>query len=931
MSFFSRKVPPGVRRILTMPWTRWRAEAELEDEWRFHIESRAADLRASGMSANDALAEAQRQFGDQTELRHDLLRAQAYRARRRGAIEWLDDVGQDFNFAHRSLRRNLGFACVAACTFALAIGASTAVLTVVNGVLLRPLPFASADRLMTVSYWPSFVKGWLGAPAMMGRDFVSYQKSNRSFDHVALVIPHGAQLTGAIGAATLPGAWVSPDFFAVLGVKPALGRTFARDDGTTTGAGVVVISHKLWQQRFASDSSIVGRMITLDSKLQTVIGVMPEGFDFPNLPAQAPVRGISPFPASEYWLAIAVDPMAMSYPGPVIGRLRSGTTPQQAQVELATMAKSSFLTFAQHQSWCCPLSRRLLSTTAAQVLPLRDIYLSPPSLSPDESRDARTPLLFFTAAVAFVLLIACSNVTALILMRTISRTHEIAIRAALGAPRWRLVQHALIESVCISTAGAVLSVPLAWAGMRLVLHLAPSGVIPLADQVRVDGRVLGLSIAIVLACGILAGLAPAIFAARQSPQATLGRGNRMSQRHPVLEVTTAASMAFALILLTSAALLVQSVLRLQSVHLGFEPTNVLTMRVAPSGSEWRAPAATRRLREQVLVGFAGIPQTTSLGVSTRFLMGASPGFVGSILVEGRDSVSNVVAPDVSPDYFLTLGMPLIAGRTFTRADDHSAPAVAVVNRSFAAKAWPGQSAIGKRIWNEFFAAQPHRVPTSSEWVTVVGIVGDAVEGSIKRTAPPSIYLPIDQDSGFLGMLSSFEFFVRTAGDQAPTMHAMRQVMHDVAPNVPIEVLTPLSSLVATERAQPLFEARLITAFSIVALLLAALGTYSILAYSVAQRRHELAVRIALGAQPANVFRLILLRGATLAVAGVCAGLAGSFALTRALQSMLYQTSATDPRIFSGAAALLLVVAIMACIIPTRRATRVDPVSALREI
>jgi predicted permease len=516
-------------------------------------------------------------------------------------------------------------------------------------------------------------------------------------------------------------------------------------------------------------------------------------------------------------------------------------------------------------------------------------------------------------------------------MRTMSRTHEIAIRAALGAARWRLVQHTLIESLCISLAGAVLGIPLAWAGVRVVLSLAPSGAIPLADQVRVDGRVLALGIAMVVVCGVLAGLAPAIFAARQAPQPALGRGNRISHGHSVFEATTALSLAFALILLTGAGLMLQSFLRLQAVRLGFASDGVVLMRLAPRGDEWRSPVAMRRLREQIVSRFSSLPQTLAVGVSSRFLVGASPGYVGSLAVDGRaDTLTNVVAPLVSADYFRTLGVPLVAGRAFTRADDERAPAVAIVSQSLAAEAWPGQSALGKRVWIDMLAMPPHEIPTPSEWVTVVGVVGDVVQESIRRAAPATVYFPIDQVTGLLAMPTA-EFSVRTDGDPATMMRAIRGVMRDVAPDVPIALLSPLTSMVASERAQPLFQARLITTFSILALVLAAVGTYSSLAYAVAQRRRELAIRLALGAQPANVVRLVVQRGAVLAVAGVCIGVVGSFALTRGLHSLLYQTSATDPSVFAGAAALLIVVAIVACIVPTRRATRVDPIAALREM
>jgi putative ABC transport system permease protein len=848
----------------------------------------------------------------------------------RRRTSFVDALRGDLRHALRGLRARPGFTIVAALTLALAIGANTAVFTVVNGVLLRPLPFAGADRLMVVSYWPTFTKGWIGAPAMLGRDFVTFQRENRSFDRVALIIPHGAQLTGTHGAATLPGAQVSADFFAVLGAKPAIGRTFARDEGTSTGSGVVVIGHRLWQERFASDSGVVGRTIVLDGQPQTIIGVMPDGFDFPKLPAQAPVRGITPFPASEYWQAIAVDPAAMSYPGPVIGRLRPGVAREQAQAELASMATALFVVFRQHQPWCCALPPRLKQNTTPEVLPLRELYLTPPSLSPEESRDARKPLLFFAAAVALVLVIACSNVAALILMRTMSRTHDIAIRAALGASRRRLVQYSLIESLCLSLGGALAGMPLAWLGLGVLLRLAPAGAIPLADQVRVDGRVLALSIAMVILCGLLAGLAPAIYASRQSPQGMLGRGSRMSQRHPVLEAATVVSIAFALMLLTGGGLLVESFLRLEAVRLGFDPGGVVVMRILPPSEAYRSPAAIRSFRDGVLSELARLPKTVAVAAGDRYLLGASPGFVVSVLVDGRtDPEPNVIWSWITPDYFSVLRTPLVAGRAFTAGDDAGAPRVGIVSRSFAARVWPRQSPIGKRVWMDALDFPPKRKPDGGDWVTVVGIVDDAIQGSIRKPPPAMVYYPLNQLNNVFWAPRDLEVSVRTSGNAATAMRAMRRVMHEIAPDMPIEVLSPLESLVGTERLQPLFEARLIVAFSVLALLLAAVGTYSTLAYSVAQRRRELAIRLALGAQPANVVGLVVRHGALLALAGVGVGIVGSLTLTRALQSTLYETSATDARIFGATGAIIIIAAILACVIPARRATQVDPVVELR--
>ena len=588
-----------------------------------------------------------------------------------------------------------------------------------------------------MSYWPTYAKHRLGAPALFGKDFLTFSQTNRAFDHVAMIIPHGVRLTGAGDAMSIPGALVTADFFAVLGIKPAIGRTFAPGEGTGEGSGVVVISDKLWRTRFASDSTIVGREIVLDGDPHTVIGVMPEGFDFPGLPPQAPVRDASPNPGAQFWRAIAVDPAFLDDNGPVIGRLRPGVTLQQAQTELASMANASFVGLTTgYRSWKPPAAAK--ASTAAQVLPLRELLLAPPSLSPQESRNARRPLLFFAGAVALVLAVACSNVAGLILMRTMSRSREIAIRAALGASGRRLVQQTLIESLCISLAGAIAGIPLAFVGVRTLMRLAPPGAIPFAQQVRVDGRVLWLGVALVLVCGIVAGLAPALFASRQSPHATLGRGGRVAQRHPMLEVITASGIALALILLTGAGLLVQSFLHLRAVPLGFEPEGVVVMRVVLQREKSPSLAELRHFRDRALAEFARLPHTVAVGASSRYSMGQSPGMIGPMTVEGRArNESNVVKSYVSPEYFGTIRIPLIAGRAFTDGDDERAPRVVVINQSLATKLWPGQSAIGKRIWMEDFDGPPKDAPGPSDWVSVVGVVGDVIHGASGCPRRPS--------------------------------------------------------------------------------------------------------------------------------------------------------------------------------------------------
>jgi predicted permease len=354
------------------------------------------------------------------------------------------------------------------------------------------------------------------------------------------------------------------------------------------------------------------------------------------------------------------------------------------------------------------------------------------------------------------------------------------------------------------------------------------------------------------------------------------------------------------------------------------------MRVVARDGMSNSSVAMRAFRDRVRAELARLPQTAAAAAGSRFLVGASPGFVGAVSVEGQDKTKpDVVWSNITTDYFRVLRIPLVAGRTFTDDDDDRAPRVAIVSQSFANWVWPGQSPLGKRVWMDFLTWPPKNRPDPSDWVTVVGIAGDAIQGSVRKSPPGMVYYPLNQLSG--PVVSSLEFSVRTTGDPATTMRAMRRVMHEGAPDLPIQVLSPLSSLVETERLQPLFEARLIVTFSILALVLAAVGTYSTLAYTVAQRRRELAIRLALGAQPSGLVHLVVRRGALLAVVGVSVGLVGSLAFTRALQSLLYDTSVSDPRTFAVAAVLMIVAAVMACVVPARRATQIDPIVELRKV
>ncbi|HXI43401.1 MAG TPA: ABC transporter permease [Bryobacteraceae bacterium] len=797
---------------------------------------------------------------------------------------------QDIRYAVRMLRRNPGFTTVAVLALALGIGANTAVFTVVNGVLLQPMPFPEPDRLFLISYSPEHGPFDFG-PAMVDSHYLEFRRDDKLFAHTAVFQNGAPNLTGAGDPVKLRTSNVTPDFFAVLRVNPAMGRSFLPEEGQPGRGRVVVLSDKLWRGRFGADQRILGQSIKLDGVNQTVIGVMPAGFNFPD--------------DAEAWrpLALMTDP-GNSFLLPVIGRLKPGASPQQAQAELETLS----LRFTKHGG-------EDPSGLAPRIVPLKELLVA----------HIRLSLRIFAGAVGFVLLIACANVANLLLARAAGRQQEMSVRAALGASRWRLMRQLLTESTLISLAGGAGGVLMALWGVPALLALAPDRKIPRIEQIHIDGWVLAFTIGVSLSAGIAFGLAPAFHAARRELRDTLSQSGRtLTGRHEALRsALVVTEIALALVLLTGAGLMLKSFLRLRAVDPGFRPENVLTMTVDLPESVYHTALEMRTFHQRALAKLSALPGAVA-AAAVNFMPLAGPLIMGDFHLEGGRPMPpkyTVDKPCVSPGYFRAMGIRLLRGREFTDRDNAAAPGVVILSQSVARRLWPGEDPLGQQITME-----DH--PAPKDWLTIIGVVDDVRQQSLSKGADHAIYRPYLQVK-YPFFLMHMTFAVRTASDPQQLAPALRKVLHEVDRDQPVESIAPMADLIHANTAEPRFQARLLGAFSLLALILSAVGIYGVLAYAVTQRTHEIGIRMALGAESADVLRMVLRRTLILAAAGIALGTAGALALTRLLSKFLFEVKPTDPATFIVVAALLAGVALLAGAIPARRASNVDPMVALR--
>jgi putative ABC transport system permease protein len=792
----------------------------------------------------------------------------------------------------RILLKRPGFTLVAVITLALGIGANTAIFSVINAVLLRPLPYKQPDRLVKV--WPQ--KPHVSASkAEMG----AIKEHNQSFADLAAYSGWSFTLTGGNEPAKLSGARTTATFFSLLGVEAELGRTFLPDEDQPDRSRVAMLSHGLWQSRFGADQNIIGQAILIDGESHTIVGVLPPDFKFPdsqfakfNLELVVPAP-LDPGDKNDYTAGYLN----------VVGQLAPGVTPEQAQAEVVSIIHNSREKFGRVPDNFGQL---------ASVKPLQEEMIG----------DTRPTLLILLGAVAFVLLIACANVANLYLARTTARRREIAIRAALGARRRRIIGQLLTESVLLAVAGGAAGVLLALWGIDLLVALLPAEV-PRLNVIDLDGRVLGFSLGLSLLTGVLFGLAPALQASSPDLQAALKEGGKSvtsSGGRRVRNLLVVAEVALAMMLVIGAGLLIKSFWRRQQVDPGFKAENVLSLQVAPPSAAYEKGERKRALYRQVLERISTLPGVKAVGGIHLLPMGGS-NWNPDIQVEDHPVSDGEEPPSVdwrliTPGYFQAMGIPLIRGRFFTEADREKAASVAIINETLSQRYWPNEDPLGKRVRSGF---------EGKEWVPIVGVVADVKEQGLDVPTHLELYRPYDQAP----YPSAMTLMVQTDADPTALASAIRSEVLAVDKDVPLSDVQPLARVVSKSLTRPRSTMLLLAIFAGVALLLGSIGIYGVVAYGVAQRTQEIGIRMALGASSRDVLRMVLGQGMTLILAGVAIGLGCAVAATRALESLLFGVSAIDPFTFAAVSVLLTGVALVACLAPARRAMKVDPMVALR--
>jgi putative ABC transport system permease protein len=820
----------------------------------------------------------------------------------------LETLWQDLCYGARMLAKKPGFSVIVVLTLALGVGANTAIFSVVNAVLLRPLPFADADELVAVGQNDSRDRSRLSQFSF--RNFADFRDQSQSFERLAAYYNTNLTLTGEREAVRLRGTVVTADLFTLLRVAPALGRTFLPEEDAAGGGPrgrPALLSWESWQQHFGGDASAVGRAVDFNQTRFTIVGVMPAGFSFP-LQSQP----------TEVWISTAVDNerpvnegsimVARGYLGwRVIGRLKAGATREQAQSEADVIAAGLAARFPDINKGMGIGVRPLLESLVGGLRPT---------------------LLLLLGAVGFVLLIACVNVANLLLERAISRQREIRVRLAIGAGRWRITRQLLTESVLLAGLGGAAGAVLAVWGTDLIVALSPEGITRITET-RVDARVLMFTGFISLLTGVAFGLAPALIISGTNLAESLREGARgaTSSAHTnrTRGLLVVVEVALALVLLVGAGLLIQSFVRLQQVALGFDPRNVLTFNVTMPSDSNTSPRQIAGFYEQLTARLRALPGVVNASVVFQLPLSGSGATTG-LTIEGQptdpsDRPDGVIHM-VDPEYFRTMGIPIVKGRAFTERDDLNSAPVLIINSALARQHFPNEDPIGKRIAPGFST-----VPMSDEGPAmreIVGVVGDVKHQNLHGPAQPEFFFAQAQMP-----MSAMTVVMRAAGDTSALHNAVRGVVQSIDKNAPVYNVRTVEELIGRSVATPRFNTLLLGLFAGVALILTAVGLYGVISYSVAQNTRQIGIRVALGAQAGSVFKLIVGQGTRLTLIGIGIGLGAAYLLTRLLANLLYGVAATDPWTFVGVSLLLMFVAFIACYLPARRATRIDPVVALR--
>ena len=864
--------------------------ADVDDELAFHLEMRVERNVALGLSADDARREALERFGDVGGVRAALVDHDRRKETTRRRAEYAADFVQDVKFGARALRRSPAFTIAAVLTLALGIGANTAIFSVVDAVVLQPLPYAQPDRLVAIG------QGSLG-------EYLALRDRLHAIVDLAVWVPatHPVDLGG--DAMRLDGAAISVNLLPMLGVSPALGRGFTAEEGRAGNASVVLISDELWQRQFAGAPTVIGRKISIEGAPFTIIGVMPPTFHYPNADAL-------------YWQPYITNPSNVGLVWGIngrrmIGRLAPHASLAQARAELRSV-------------W--PTLRR--------ANPLWDPgpgYRERSDVTPLQGQlvgSTRALLWMLFGATLLVLLIACVNVANLQLARAVMRGRELSVRAALGGGRGRLVRQLVTESLVLSMAGAALGLLLGWLAVRGLIASMPAGM-PRADEIAMNGSVLAFAVAISIGTGVLFGLIPAIRATRgnDSRSTIAGSSRRATAGGSHLRIAgalVAGEVALAVMLVTASLLLVRSFAALRSIAPGFEAAHVVAARISVPAARFTADTAgVLEFYQNVLNRAQGLPGVRDAALVDQLpLAGPVWGIAARVQGQFEDFTRTLPMIEhmqiVTPGYFATMGIRIKQGRGFNDRDRFDGPPVGVVSESVARRFWPTGDVIGKRVG----------YPFASPWITIVGVVPDTKQDSLRDTTNASMYLPWAQ--AFRRYTGDLWLVARASGDPATTGTAVRSLVHDIDHSVPVSDVRTMDAVISDSVTRSRFTTLLVAGFALLALALGAVGIYGVMSYLVGERRREMGIRIALGASRSRVMGLVLRRAAWLAGIGAAVGLVGAMAATRSLRQWLYGVSPTDPLTFLSVPIVFLAVAALASSAPALRATRADPASTLRE-
>ena len=877
--------------------SRRKLQSELSEEIREHLEEKIEELVAAGNSRKQAAATARREFGNIT------LIEEASRA----VWQWpsVESLFADIRYAARILRKSPGFAAIAVLTLALGIGASTAVFSLVSAIILKPLPYPYPDRIVL----PELVS----PPGVnLGSEYFPWgqkqfrllTRDSHPFQAVGAFQNDSFNLTAAGDPSFLDGFRVSAEFFPALGISPALGRAFTAEEDQPGHEFEVILSDRVWRERFGADRNILGRAVHLNGFAYTVVGVMPAGFQFPRA-EEMPSSFNFPREA-QLWvpLAVAAEPIGGPSELAVIGRLKQGLTIEQAQAAMDLVTKHAEAKDPQWKGWfntrVVPLTRQVVG-------------------------DTQRPLQLMLGAVGIVLLIACSNVANLLLTRSLGRRREFTLRAALGAGRIRLIRQLLTESLLIAAAAGAVGIFIANAGIYFVKIFGPSN-IPRLSEVTLDLPVFGFALFISLATGILFGLAPAYGATRGNLVDSLKSGSQRSGIGPasprLRNALLVSQVAMALVLVVSAGLLTRTFFRMLGTNGGFNPERVLTFQLPLPALKYVDQDHIVVFFQNALSRLRSIPGVQSAGIGETVPMGGEGESTG-IRMPDHPAASQRELPFanytiISPGYLSSIGTPILRGRDFSEADTADSMPVALVNVALEKKYWPSQGAIGKQV-----GPAGARYPL----MTIVGVVPDVKHISLREEPTPEIYV-VDTQKQWPSMLN-MRVALRTKVEPASMTESVREAIHSLDPELPLAKVATLTTLVDDSLSQPRFAMLLLASFGVLALLLASIGMYGVISYSVMQRTQEIGIRIALGAERRKVFAMVLGQGARLAGLGIAIGLVAALGLTRIMASFLFGVRPTDPLTFAAVSLLLVLIALLACYLPARRATRVDPMVALR--